>query len=130
MAYREIKHLRKHILEVLESTPKARNSDQYLTLCIWNRYYPRYIKRDADDKPYVLLADVMQLPREDNVKRIRAKIQNVEKKWLPTEEAIAKQRKLNMDEWRVAMGYPTVASAKTDAPSWTPPSEQSLFEQQ
>lgn len=127
MAYRDIKKLTVRVLEVLESNEESRNSDQYLTLCIWNRYYPSVIKRDADNKPYVYLRDVMELPREDNVKRIRAKIQNVQKKFLPTKEEVARKRGINIDEWRVAMGYPTQASAGSDSPSWTPPSEQSLF---
>lgn len=48
----------------------------------------------------VELKNIMDLPREDNVKRIRAKIQNEEKKYLPTSLEVAKQRKINEEDWR------------------------------
>lgn len=109
---RKTSELTKQILEVLENTPASRDSDQYLTLCIWNRYYPRYIKNEetvidvVDGKEvtaivkYVALKDIMNLPREDNIKRIRAKIQNEQNKFLPTSWAVAKQRKINETVWR------------------------------
>lgn len=107
---RKTSELTKQILEVLENTPASRDSDQYLTLCIWNRYYPKYIKdeptgemgEDGVEKvvKYVALKDIMQLPREDNVKRIRAKIQNEQNKFLPTSWVVAKQRKINETVWR------------------------------
>ena len=43
--------------------------------------------------------------------------------YLPSDEQVAKQHKMNMDEWRVSMGYPTKQTAGTEHPSWTPPSE-------
>jgi len=36
---------------------------------------------------------------------------------------VVKQRKINEDEWRVAMGYPTKETVGDKVPSWTPPSE-------
>lgn len=99
----KIKNLKKHVLAVLESTPKSRDSDQYLTLCIWNRYYgSRLIELDIQGEKVkvVPLKSIMDLPREDNVKRIRAKIQNEEGKFLPTSLEVAKQRKINEDVWR------------------------------
>ena len=106
---KKIKHLRKHVLAVLEAVPKSRDSDQYLTLCIWNRYYPQYVREIEVENPHdtnkskvkmVALVDIMHLPREDNVKRIRAKIQNEEHKFLPTSLEVAKQRKINEEVWR------------------------------
>lgn len=110
--------LKKQILEVLESTPKSRDSDQYLTLCIWNRYYPQYIKNIEEpltpeelrewkegepttkQVKYVSLQSIMHLPREDGVKRTRAVIQNKEKKFLPTTLKVARQRQIAEVEWR------------------------------
>ena len=48
----------------------------------------------------VELKNIMDLPREDNVKRIRAKFQNEEKKYLPTTLEVARQRKISEEEWR------------------------------
>lgn len=88
------------VTEVLASTPKARDSDQYLTLVIWATYYKSRLFKNEKGATSVQLADIMELPREDNVKRIRAKIQNEQHKYLPTSLEVAKQRRINEDEWR------------------------------
>lgn len=51
-------------------------------------------------KPMVELGKIMELPREDNIKRIRAKIQNEEHKYLPTTLEVARQRKINEEDWK------------------------------
>lgn len=48
----------------------------------------------------VKLTDVLFLPREDNIKRIRAKIQNEEHRYLPTTPEIRAKRKISESEWR------------------------------
>ena len=97
------------MLEILEKYPKARDSDQWLTIKLWCIFYPSRIKEEILPVPegeqpnvrkFVYLEDIMELPREDNVKRIRAIIQNVEHKFLPTTWEVAKQRKINEDEWK------------------------------
>ena len=47
--------------------------------------------------------DLMDLPREDNVKRIRAVIQNKEHRLLPTSEEVLKQRGVNEKYWHLAL---------------------------
>ena len=99
----KIKNLKKQIEYILENIPKSRDSDQYLTLCIWTHYYRNYIQIDTgtvNDRKFVYLDDIMLLPREDNVKRLRAKIQNEEGRFLPTTLEIARQRKINEEVWR------------------------------
>lgn len=44
---------------------------------------------EIDGVYFVSLGKLFDLPREDNIKRIRAKIQNEEKLFLPTDPAIA-----------------------------------------
>lgn len=51
-------------------------------------------------KSLVELAKIVDLPREDHIKRIRAKIQNEEKKFLPTTEEVRRQRKISEEDWR------------------------------
>lgn len=51
-------------------------------------------------KPLIELGKIMDLPREDNIKRIRAKIQNEEHKYLPTTLEVARQRKISEEEWK------------------------------
>jgi hypothetical protein len=99
----KIKDLDKKVRAVLADDEKSRNSDIRLTQMIWWRYYQHNIKM-IDDKPYVNMLDLFDLPREDNIKRIRAKIQNEEKLYLPTIPAIAKKRGWQEDEWRMYLG--------------------------
>lgn len=84
---------------VLAADPDSRNSDIRLTQVIWWKYYREKIQQ-RDGKFYVAIDDLFELPREDNIKRCRAQIQNVEKKWLPTSWEIARQRKWREDVWR------------------------------
>jgi len=56
----------------------------------------------------VRLEYIKELPREDHVKRIRAKIQNEEGRLLPTRWEVAKQRKIEEQKWRAFMGYPQI----------------------
>jgi hypothetical protein len=99
MEYGKIKDLKNKVLFILEHYRESRDSDQWLTLKLWCVYYPSRIKEDEKGKKYVYLTDVLHLPREDNVKRIRAIIQNEEKKFLPTSLEVAKQRKINEADW-------------------------------
>ena len=101
-----IKNLKAKVLAVLESNPETRNSDIALTIELWRRYYPNTILIGTSGVEGVRLKDLYDLPREDNVKRVRAQIQNVEHLYLPTSWEVAKQRKINEDRLREAMGYP------------------------
>lgn len=91
------------VLKVLESQPETRNSDIALMIAIWKLYYPKSIKIGKSGDEGIWLKDLHILPREDHVKRHRAKIQNEKHLYLPTDWAVAKQRKINEERWREAM---------------------------
>lgn len=96
-------NLKVQVLKILQDFPKSRDSDQWLTIKLWCVFYPTRIHRligNVKSKPYIFLEDIMEMPREDNVKRIRAIIQNEEKKFLPTTWEVAKQRDINELEWK------------------------------
>ena len=101
-----IKNLKAKVRTVLEAVPESRDSDIRLTMELWSRYFPQYIRNGASGEEWVWLKDLYDLPREDNVKRVRAQIQNVEHEFLPTSWEVAKQRRINEDRWREAMDYP------------------------
>jgi len=109
----EIKRLRQAIESILENYPKARDSDQWLTIKIWAVFFPDRIHEERLNegtdleitKKFVYLEDIMALPREDNIKRLRAKIQNEEGKWLPTTWEIAKKRQIEESVWRNYINY-------------------------
>lgn len=91
--------------EVLRNEPETRNSDVLLTRKVWERFFPQRIIETVRG-PAVLLASLNDLPREDNVKRVRAKF-NQEGKYYPTDWKVAKGRGMEENEWRAALGYPT-----------------------
>lgn len=95
--------LKSQIIKTLETLPKTRDSDQYLTLMVWIRYYPEYIKFE-NGNPYIFLKDVMVLPREDNCKRIRAKL-NEQGLYLSDNPKVLKARKQKQSEWQKELEY-------------------------
>lgn len=101
----KIKMLDKQVRTVLAEDEKSRNSDVRLTQVIWWKFYPNSVGFH-NDKAFVYLERMFELPREDNIKRIRAKIQNEEKLYLPTDRAVAKRRGWLEDEWRMYLNKP------------------------
>lgn len=100
-----INKLKQEILFILSEYPESRNSDIRLTNLIWWKFYNSKVFQNETGDYCIRLKDLYSVPREDNVKRIRAKIQNEEQRFLPTEWKVAKQRKINEESWRRAMGY-------------------------
>lgn len=92
--------LKKQVKDTLEFYPKTRDSDQYLTLKIWVGYYKELLDLTDPENPKVAFKDIMKLPREDNVKRIRAYFQNDLNLYLPTSLEVVRKRKQNEEKWR------------------------------
>jgi hypothetical protein len=93
-----IANLKKEVKHVLQNWPETRNSDIALTIKVWQLFYGVH---EAVD-----LSKLYELPREDNVKRIRAKFCEQGFQWAyPTEWKIARARKIKEDEWRMKLGY-------------------------
>lgn len=98
------KLLTNQIENILASVPGSRNSDIVLTIEIWKTYYRQFIYWKGIT-PFVELADLFELPREDNIKRIRAIIQNVQRRYLPTDPGILIERAKLSKEWKEFLGY-------------------------
>lgn len=100
------------VLQILKDYPRARDSDAWLTIKLWCVYFPSKIQSIWVDDPdpknetgrkerkYIFLDDILDLPKEDQVKRVRAIIQNQENLYLPTSWEVAKQRDINEAVWR------------------------------
>ena len=101
----KIKTVDAKVRNVLQADVKSRNSDIRLTQMVWWRYH-RSSLIDQNGKVYVALNRLFDLPREDHIKRVRAKIQNVEHLFLPTDPEVAKRRGWEIEEWREYLGYP------------------------
>lgn len=91
--------LKTQVQNILRDVPATRDSDITLMIELWRRHYPSSLLTGSSGKQAVLLDKLYDLPREDNIKRLRAHIQNVEKLYLPTKPSVAKQRKIKEEEW-------------------------------
>lgn len=100
-----ILRLTEQVEQILKKYPETRNSDIDLTIKLWKIYYPNKIHYGTvKGIPVIRLKDLFELPREDNIKRIRAKIQNQEFRYLPTYIEVVRRRRMDEDSWREALG--------------------------
>jgi hypothetical protein len=92
------------IIHCLKKYPETRNSDILLTRAVWYEFHNSKIF-EHNGKTAIYTEDLMELPREDHVKRIRAKIQNdkANPRYLPTTEEVLKKRKILEKHWHLAM---------------------------
>lgn len=105
---KDIQKLTEMVEAVLRDLPASRDSDITLTIEIWRRFYPEKLKGGLSGMPqYVYLEDLFEMPREDNIKRIRAKFQNERGLYPPTTWEIAEARGMKAEQWRAALGYAT-----------------------
>ena len=93
------KNLYRQIEQILEQSPEARDSDITLLIKVWQNYY------HIEDK--ISLTQLYDLPQQDNAKRIRAKIQNEEHRFVPTKWEVAKKRGMLKEDWEKNLGYPS-----------------------
>lgn len=91
------KELEAKVLKILKEIPETRDDDTLLTFWIVKTYLPQQVK--AIDGQWFVSLSSMRTYREDHVKRIRAKIQNEQHKYLPTSWEVAKQRRIAEAEW-------------------------------
>jgi len=91
--------LQAKVKKVLIDCPETRNSDITLTIEVWKQFYGIVES--------VALEQLYKLPREDNIKRIRARFCEENEPWaFPTRWEVAKARGINEDKWRKFLKYP------------------------
>lgn len=101
MRKREYQQLHARILALLKEYPDTRNSDIYLTLKFWLKHFSHKLDLTDPKNPTVSFQAIRDvLPREEHIRRIRAHIQNIEKKYPPTSWEVAKQRRWNQETWK------------------------------
>jgi hypothetical protein len=83
----------------LEKFPATRNSDITLTQQLWMTFHKGVLLFSEQYGYCAQLTKLFDLPREDNVKRVRAKIQNTEFLFLPTSLGVAKKRGWHEEDW-------------------------------
>lgn len=110
-----IEVLKNQVIDLLKTNKDCRNSDITLMIEIWRKYYPNKLFSNND---YVALKNLYDLPREDVIKRIRAKLQEEALKridkgltigdelcYLPTSSEVARKRQINAILWEKILGY-------------------------
>lgn len=100
--------LKEQIEIILQTFPPTRNSDVHLMTTLWQNYYSHFMRRGTTGELGVWLKDLHDLPRLDDISRIRRLIQNdvmrpLSARYLPTSWEVARQRRIKADEWRLAM---------------------------
>jgi len=99
------KVLKKQVEKMLKECEKCRCSDIHLTLHLWYEDYPNMVHDKGTPDSYVYLRDIKDLPREDNVKRVRAKFQNEENLYLPADPKVRLKRGIEEVKWRKFLEY-------------------------
>ena len=94
-----IRTLKSKVEYVLKHYPESRNSDIILTIGVWKQFNSSLIRAGTEGDA-VYLKDLVYLPREDNIKRVRAVIQNRELRLLPTSDEVRIKRGISEEQWR------------------------------
>lgn len=93
----DIENLHTTILHFLAKYDDLRNNDISLQLAIIRHKYPHAVWNSKWVEYVATWA--LQKVTQDNVKRVRAKIQNEEGKYLPTDPKVRKARRINEEKW-------------------------------
>lgn len=98
------------VARMLNEYPETRDCDQTLTLYIWLNFHRDKLFKDENGKWCVRFKNILELPREDAVKRWRAKFNEPSKeypkgRWRSTNPAVMKKRKQMEDWWLAELGY-------------------------
>lgn len=97
MALNDIKKLNDLVEQVLADDEESRNDDKRLTFKVMSQI----LTGDKKAKFLTLrMLDLRKLPAFSAITRCRAKIQNVDHKYLPTREGIREKRRINEQAWQ------------------------------
>ena len=92
-------NLKDHVESVLRDFPDTRNSDVTLTLYVWLRVGgDKVFEIDGKEGKFIRLKDIIGLPSEDKVSRIRRKFQE-ENKYPATDPIVIQKRSKERKEW-------------------------------
>ena len=88
---KKIRLVKKIVENALNESIRARNDDKHLTFLVLQYYL---YHKNKPGTVTITLENLPDLPAFETVTRIRAQIQNVEKRFLPTNAAVKKRRKM------------------------------------
>lgn len=93
------KHLKEKVLYILEKNFYSRNSDDILVSEIWKIYYFDKLIYRMGIGYCMPLNNLKDIPNQADIGRIRRQIQNIEHKFLPTDPAVLKARRILEQKW-------------------------------
>ena len=91
----EIQTVKAIVEDLLEKDPKTRNSDKWLTYLVFEE-----IAKQNGKTIYIPFDLFSKFPAFETVKRVRAKIQNEEKRYLPTDPEVLEKRQGRQEEFK------------------------------
>ena len=86
----ELRTVSSIVEDLLEKEERCRNDDKYLTFKVMQKF----------TKIYIPFEDFSKIPAFETVKRCRAKIQNKEKRFLPTDPEVRKKRRIREEDFK------------------------------
>lgn len=96
---KRLDNLKSKILTCLSDYPDSRNSDILLTTLLWTRFYSKFLVKLDDGSIAIRLKNLEDVPSQDDIRRIRAMIQNTEKKFQPTIQSVINKRQSRRREY-------------------------------
>jgi len=98
----ELKTFKQKVADILKEKPATRDSDSLLYAHYIFRFHKSVVKMNEEQKPYIMLADLNNLPPSETIRRCRQIIQNNDNLYLPTTLAVRKARKIKEENYRDA----------------------------
>ena len=94
-----MRKLKDRVYRILEEHPEARNCDAALVAKYWQMYESNNLDSHGT---FLELSLLKYMTPASAIERMRRKIQQEGRFW-PTDEAVARKRRMNMDKWKEAM---------------------------
>jgi hypothetical protein len=94
------------VIKVLEKYPEARNSDKRLWINFLETFYQQELYLAKNGKLYLELEKIMTLPSEQDLGRVRRKIQEPTMEYpyglyLPADPEVRRRRRISEEAWRL-----------------------------
>lgn len=96
----KLKTYKQRTAAVMKKYAATRNNDMSLYAHYLYTYFPGKIDEDANGDAFIRLKDLKEMPTMENIRRSRQIIQNDDRKYLPTDPEVARERGMKEKDWR------------------------------
>jgi len=95
-----LKDVKLKVRSILKEKEETRNNDGHLLAHYVAKYYPRLVDDTVVTNKTVSLGNFRYFPPVETITRARRIIQNVDKEFLPTTEAVRKARRIKEQDYK------------------------------